>query len=126
MPRDLRTYLWEIEQAGNDIVSFTQNKYFADYEKDAMLKAAVERKFEIIGEALTQIGQHFPHEIGKLDNYRSFIGFRNILIHQYSSVDDGIVWGTVQSSLPVMRQQVTEWIAQLGLETPTTSSTTSE
>ena len=54
MPRSLRAYLWDIEQAASDIVNFTSGKQLRDYEKDAMLRAAVERSFEIIGEALSQ------------------------------------------------------------------------
>jgi uncharacterized protein with HEPN domain len=36
MPRDLRMYLWDIEQAGDEIAAFTQDKTFADYEQDRM------------------------------------------------------------------------------------------
>lgn len=54
MPRSLRAYLWDIEQAADDILSFTQGKQLHDYETDSMLRAAVERNFEIIGEALSQ------------------------------------------------------------------------
>jgi len=52
--RELKLYLWDIRGAGEDILRFTQGKELADYLQDAMLRAAVERKFEIIGEALSQ------------------------------------------------------------------------
>ena len=48
MPRSLRAYLWDIEHAAGDIASFTAGKQLRDYENDAMLRAAVERSFEIM------------------------------------------------------------------------------
>ena len=45
MPRSLRAYLWDIEQAPRDILAFTHGKQLGDYASDAMLRAAVERKF---------------------------------------------------------------------------------
>ena len=54
MPRSLQAYLWDIEAAAGDILAFTRGKRLDDYQSDAMLRAAVERNFEIIGEALSQ------------------------------------------------------------------------
>jgi|HubBroStandDraft_6_1064221.scaffolds.fasta_scaffold52000_4 hypothetical protein len=54
MPRSLRAYLWDIERAVSDILTFTCGKQLGEYENDAMLRAAVERNFEVIGEALSQ------------------------------------------------------------------------
>lgn len=54
MPRDLRKYLYDIDQACLLLKEFTGGKSFADYSTDAMLRSAVERQFEIIGEALGQ------------------------------------------------------------------------
>jgi uncharacterized protein with HEPN domain len=48
----LRAYLWDVERAAHDIQVFTQGKQLSDYQNDAMIRAAVERRFEIIGEAL--------------------------------------------------------------------------
>jgi uncharacterized protein with HEPN domain len=73
-----------------------------------MLQAAVERKFEILGEALTQMAQSFPVQAEKLHNYRRFIGFRNILIHQYSAIAHEIVWGTIEMDLPLLKRQIVE------------------
>lgn len=72
-----------------------------------MLRAAVERKFEIIGEALRQIADHFPADVATLGRYRDFIKFRNVLIHGYSGIDNTIVWGVINSTLPDLRTRVT-------------------
>jgi uncharacterized protein with HEPN domain len=52
MKRDPRAYLWDAKQAVDAIRQFTSGKSLADYVTDQMLRSAVERQFEIIGEAL--------------------------------------------------------------------------
>ncbi len=54
MQLEVRKYLYDIQQAAGLLDEFVTGKTFADYQRDAMLRAAVERKFEIIGEAMTQ------------------------------------------------------------------------
>jgi len=54
MRLEAKKYLYDIQQAAGRVAAFTAGKGLADYEQDAMLRAAVERQFEIIGEALGQ------------------------------------------------------------------------
>lgn len=49
MRLELKKYLYDIESAAALLVQFTAGKQFTDYAADAMLRAAVERKFEVIG-----------------------------------------------------------------------------
>lgn len=99
-------YLYDIKQAAELIVTFTAGKTFADYEQEAMLKAAVEREFEIIGEALGQLAKLDERIAAKITEYRRIIAFRNILIHGYAQVDDRLVWDIVENKLPALRQEV--------------------
>ncbi|MCP2165501.1 HepT-like ribonuclease domain-containing protein [Goodfellowiella coeruleoviolacea] len=55
MRPDPSTYLWDALRAAELISRFSAGKSFTDYEADAMLRSAVERQFEIIGEALNQL-----------------------------------------------------------------------
>ena len=57
MQLEARKYLYDIQQAASLLDEFVTGKTFADYQRDAMLRAAVERKFEIIGEAMTQLAK---------------------------------------------------------------------
>lgn len=99
-------YLYDIKQAAELIATFTAGKTFADYEQEAMLKAAVEREFEIIGEALGQLAKLDERIAAKITEYRRIIAFRNILIHGYAQVDDRLVWDIVENKLPALRQEV--------------------
>ena len=114
MPRDLRAYLWDIEQASAEISAFTDGKQLGDYQEDAMLRAAVERKFEVIGETLAQALRYFPEIADRITDCQQVIDFRNRLIHGYSTLSDALVWDIVQVDLPRLRQQVATLIRDAG------------
>ena len=58
-----------------------ENETFANYQNDRRLRWAVERGFEIIGEALTQLNKIDPSTAQSITDWQAIIGFRNILIH---------------------------------------------
>lgn len=60
MERDPRAYLWDAKEATEAILRFVEGKTFDDYAGDLMLRSAVERQFEIIGEALNQLSKIAP------------------------------------------------------------------
>lgn len=71
-----------------------------------MLRSAVERQFEIIGEALAQLTRVDEPLASRIAEYRRIIVFRNILAHGYAQIDDRLVWDIVESKLPGLRHQV--------------------
>ncbi len=106
MQLEARKYLFDIKQAADLIGAFSGGKRFADYEQDAMLRSAIERQFEIVGEAVSQLARLDPVLAGRLTEYRRIIAFRNILIHAYATIDDRIVWGVIEGQLPQLRREV--------------------
>jgi uncharacterized protein with HEPN domain len=106
MRLEARKYLHDMQQAANLLEAFAKDKTFADYEADAMLRAAVERQFEIIGEALGQLARLDESLASQIDEYRRIIGFRNLLIHAYADVDDRLVWDMLATRLPGLRRQL--------------------
>jgi len=71
-----------------------------------MLRAAVERQFEIIGEALRRLSKEDPVTIARINEHARIIAFRNILIHGYADIDDRIVWDLAHSKLPTLLLQI--------------------
>jgi uncharacterized protein with HEPN domain len=106
MQLEVQKYLYDIHQAAARIGEFTAGKQFEDYRTNAMLRAAVERQFEIIGEALSQLSRVDSSVVERIRERRRVIAFRNILIHGYADVDDRIVWDVVQINLPTLREDV--------------------
>jgi uncharacterized protein with HEPN domain len=105
MPRDRRAYLWDVLHAVNFVETFTAGKTLQEYSADAMLRSAVERQLEIIGEALGQAIRHFPELENSLTSCRQIIAFRNRLIHGYALVSDAVVWGVIETDLPVLKRE---------------------
>ena len=93
LPRDARAYLYDIAAACTRIAEFTAGRSVEDYKQDAMVRSAVERQFEIIGEALNLLRQSSPGVAGKITDASRIIAFRNRLIHGYATVSDDVVWG---------------------------------
>jgi uncharacterized protein with HEPN domain len=78
---------------------------FGRYRADEMLRSAVERQLEIVGEALSQLRRVDPAMASLLTDLPRAVALRNVLIHAYADVDDAIVWGVVERHLePLMAQ----------------------
>lgn len=83
-----------------------------------MLRAAVEREFEIIGEAMTQLARLDGEIAARIRHHRRAISFRNALIHGYDEIDDEVVWDTVTVDLPTLRTEVDTLLRELDDGTP--------
>lgn len=112
MRLEARKYLFDIHQAVERVARFCEKKNFEDYQGDELLRSAVERQFEIMGEALTQLARHDPDVAEQIKDYRKIIAFRNILIHAYATVDDRIVWGVVEGDLPALSASLAELLPE--------------
>ena len=106
MRLETRKYLYDMQHAAALLREFTSNKTFADYERDAMLRAAVEREFEVIGEAMKQLARVDEGVAASIQGYQRIIAFRNVLIHGYADVDDRLVWDVVETSLPTLAREI--------------------
>ncbi len=84
------------------IMEFTVGLNEDAYREDIKTKAAVERGFEILGEALNRVRRIDESLLDPLDDWQSIIGFRNIIAHGYDSLDDEIVWDTIQKNIPAL------------------------
>jgi uncharacterized protein with HEPN domain len=57
LKRDPKSLLWDAREAANAIAAMTAGKTFEDFDRDIVLRSAVERQFEIAGEALRQLAR---------------------------------------------------------------------
>jgi len=94
------TFLWDARRAAERILRFSAGRSIDDYLDDEMLRSAVERQFEIIGEAFSGLQRVDASIAARVPDLRQIIGFRNVLIHGYATVNDRTVWDVVQDDLP--------------------------
>lgn len=107
MPHKARKLIVDISLSCKEILEFTIGKTYKDFESDRLLQLAIEREFEIIGEALSRLEKV---EIEKLEDnipeYRKIIGFRNIIAHGYDIIDLEAMWDFVKNRLPELLDKV--------------------
>lgn len=108
MNAETRKNLIDILLAAEEIAAFTDGMDFQAYHKSPVTQRAVERDFEIIGEALNRINKNDEQTLAAISEHHRIIGFRNILIHGYDIVDDILVWTAVAKHLPVLVAEVRE------------------
>lgn len=92
--------LWDARRAAELIRSFIEGRTPSDYVDDPMLRSAVERQFEIIGEALNRLARADPAVAHGIDDLPRIVAFRNVLTHRYATIDDAIVWEVATERLP--------------------------
>lgn len=114
MPRDPRAFLWDARQAAGLIAEFVAGRTWGEYALDALVRSAVERQFEIVGEALNRFGQSAPDLADRIPDLPRIVAFRNVLIHEYTKIDDRIVWEVATERVPILLTLFDELIEELG------------
>jgi uncharacterized protein with HEPN domain len=99
MHADAAKLLWDARQAADRVARYTRAKTLRDYEADDFLRSAVERQFEIIGEALAALRRLDPNTALRIEQLARIVAFRNVLIHGYAKVDHRVVWGVIEGDL---------------------------
>lgn len=105
MQHSIKMYLADIINSIESIDSYLgESRNFKEYEANKLLRRAVERELEIIGEAVNRILKIDP----KIDisDARRIVNLRNWVIHAYDNVDNVIIWGIVDKDLPQLHKQV--------------------
>lgn len=109
--RNTTLLLQDITHSINKILEYTKGMTFESYEQDSKTKDAVERNFEIIGEAASRISQEFktlhPHI-----EWRIIKDFRNFMIHEYFGINNQIVWDTIQFRLTDLLVEISALIIE--------------
>ena len=80
-------YVWDMHEAVCQILEFSKGKSFEDYHQNKMLRLAVERLLEIIGQAAREVSPDFTKRYLDVP-WLKIIGLRNILAHEYGEVKD--------------------------------------
>ncbi len=105
-------FLTYIRDAADLIEEFVGARAFSEYERDTMLRSAVERQFISIGESVNMLSRAEPESVSRITDYRGIIDFRNFLTHSFFNVQNQTVWDNVTNHLPILRAEVVELIQE--------------
>jgi len=107
-----KKHLFDAAQACQRIIQFTAGKSAEDYVADVYLRSAVERQFQIVGEALLRLIRSDPGAAARISDHRSIIDFRNIVVHGYDMIRPETVWDIVQLNVPVLLREAQALLAE--------------
>ncbi|MEL6938688.1 MAG: HepT-like ribonuclease domain-containing protein [Cyanobacteria bacterium J06598_1] len=84
---------------------FTQAQTLEAYMANRMLRSAVERQLEILGEAANRLTASFQSQHSTVD-WRGIVSLRNVIIHQYDELDYENIWQIVTEHVPTLKKQI--------------------
>jgi len=106
MRRSLCAYLQDIADAVDAIRKFSNGLDLPTFESDDLIRSAVERKFEIIGEAVRQATHHFPGATTNVPDLQDTIQQRNHIAHRYFDIDAQVIWSTIHGDLSRLEEEI--------------------
>ena len=105
-------FLQDIQNSVAKIFKYTTNIDYQEFVSNDMVKDAVERNFEIIGEAVKNLSEDFRNQYSNIP-FKQVAGMRDKLIHDYFGVDYEIVWKTIKDKLPQFNTDIINLINNL-------------
>lgn len=94
-------YLWDILRAARAVETFVREVTFHRNQSDELLRSAVERKVEIIGEASSRLSSKFRDSHPGIP-WRRIIAQRNVLIHEYGEIVDERIYEVAVEHIPLL------------------------
>ena len=109
MKREVKKHLYDIKISIESIYEFLGDKRdFIEYQNNKLLRRAIEREIEIIGEAMNRALIEDPDL--EIENARKIVDTRNWVIHGYDKVDDVIIWGIISKHLPKLKKEIEAYL----------------
>ena len=105
MTENIKKWLLDVKEAIETIEIFLgDERNFYNYQSNLMLKRAVEREFEIIGEAINRILKEDENFV--ISNARRIVNLRNHIIHAYDNVSDEMIWSIIVREVPNLKIEI--------------------
>lgn len=112
MKKDYRVYCEDIIDAIDKIQGYLSDKKETQFSRDTQLQDAVIRRLGIIGEAAAKLPRSLRDRAESIP-WKSIVGLRNIVIHEYANVSLGKVWDVTQHDLTNLKAQVARLLDSL-------------
>ena len=103
MKKDSLVYIDDIRDSIEAIKKYTADLTREDFFSSSEKQDAVYRRLEVIGEAASRLPDEFKSQYSLIPWYK-IVGMRNVLIHEYDSIDLNRVWETVKRDIPKLEE----------------------
>jgi uncharacterized protein with HEPN domain len=104
-PRRDAAWLLDMLTAARTVVTFVAGRTFEQYAGDVLLRSAVERQVEIIGEAARGISRGFQAAHPEIP-WRAIQAQRHRLAHEYGEINDALIWTVATVHVPRLIEQI--------------------
>ena len=111
--KDDTSYIWDMLDAAKAVREFIMGRSYQDYLIDRMLRGAVERHLEIIGEAAGKVSKAFCDAHPEIP-WQKIIGQRHVLIHDYGDIEDELIWSVATIHIPDLIDKLEPLMETLG------------
>lgn len=104
-----RAYLWDMLEAARHVERFGREVSFDAYLSDPMRRMAVERGLELLGEAARRVSPGFRESHPEIP-WRSLIGLRNVLAHDYGEIEHDRLWKIASRDAAALIRQLESFV----------------
>lgn len=112
MSRSQKQYVLDIVKAMEDARGFVEDLTFEELEEDLRTQYALQRAFEIIGEATKSIDTSVQGQYPDVP-WNQMAGMRDMLIHKYFAVNMEVVWETIHHDFPKVQPRLRQILEDL-------------
>jgi uncharacterized protein with HEPN domain len=110
--KDNKFYLIHINECIDDVAAYTADGYDT-FMGSTLVQDAVIRKLQIMAESTMPLPEEMRTAHPEV-NWRDIRGFHNVVVHDYTEVDQGKVWDIVQNDLPGLKSAVEALMGDMG------------
>jgi uncharacterized protein with HEPN domain len=98
-------FLWDMLDAAKAVMEFIAGRAYAEYVADRMMRGAVERHVEIIGEAASRVSAALQDAHPEIP-WRQIIAQRNVIAHEYGEIQDALLWKVATLYVPDLAKKL--------------------
>ncbi|GAA1627764.1 DUF86 domain-containing protein [Brevibacterium sanguinis] len=95
-------HLWDAADSATNVRDFVDGRTETEFNSDLVLRSAIERQLEILGEALNRLRRDDRETSERVPGLEKIIGMRNIIAHEYGNIDYEIVWRASTTDIPAL------------------------
>jgi uncharacterized protein with HEPN domain len=102
--------LTHIIEAIDNACEFVEGIAFDEYCNNKMMRFAVVKNVEIVGEASYMLTKELKAQHPEI-NWKKIIKMRHVMVHGYYLIEDEIVWDIIKEDFPVLKKQIKQIIS---------------